>query len=66
MKQQHCWYACDEEGCDEESPPESTFEAARRVAREGEGWQFTIERLGTGLLGAPIRQECHFCPQHTR
>ena len=65
MKQQHCLYACDQEGCDEESPPESTFEEARRIARSS-GWQFTIVQLGTGMLGAPIRQEAQFCPQHHR
>jgi hypothetical protein len=36
-KIQQCSYACDRAGCDNESPPETNFTEARKVA-EADGW----------------------------
>lgn len=62
MKQRLCWYACDVDVCDEESPHEVSFERARRSARAA-GWQFRQEVVRT-WMGEPQRHEEHFCPEH--
>lgn len=48
------FFACDEDHCEEASPPESTWKAARTVARE-DGWKIQSTARADGK---------DYCPAH--